>query len=453
MTVPIQLKIVQWYKDPASFFYDLYHQEPFSYQRRVLSYLPDLQIRRYLLLGAGGTGKSKLLACIALWLGLVYSYYHKKKYDVVIVAGSAEQSRSLYEYSAVPLKENEIFKEVIDGEVLKTITRFKTKSVVRALPLSLKAIQGKHVPAVIIDEAALVDDFTINDTYRIVGGFKDSVIILSGTPMEYTSKFVEMWLDKKTYPDYFDLPPEKRTPTTWARFSWSAMDCPRFTEEEIEEARRNLSEEQFRIFWEGVPYPVTNTVVPIDDIRKCSIGIHKFDYDPKNRTGKIIFGIDYGFRDLSVIVVANKIDDRYRILDVIEWNRTKYDNIQDWIEAYAMKYRPDYVFVDLNPKGESQRTVDRLRMRGIMTEAVDLARELGSLQVRMRTLFEKEKILVPEEFQPLLNELRLYTWDKRKGDDRVTALMLSLREIEDQPSVDQIYYKVGRIRRRPLVYY
>jgi len=35
--------------------------------------------------------------------------------------------------------------------------------------------------------------------------------------MEYTSKFVEMWLDKKTYPDYFELPDEKRKPTTWAK--------------------------------------------------------------------------------------------------------------------------------------------------------------------------------------------------------------------------------------------
>jgi len=451
MPVPIQLKIIQWYKDPSSFFRDLYHQEPFPYQARVLSYLPDLNLRRILILSAAGTGKSKLLACIALWLALVYSYYHRKKYDVVIVSGSAEQSRSLYEYSAVPLKENDIFDEVIDGEVLKTITRFKTKSVVRALPLSLKAIQGKHVPAVIIDEAALVDDFTINDTYRIVGGFEDSLIILSGTPMEYTSKFVEMWLDKKTYPDYFDLSEDKRTPTTWARFTWSAMDCPRFTEEEIEEARRNLTEEQFRIFWEGIPYPVTNTVVPIDDIRKCSIGIHKFRYDPSRKNGKVIFGIDYGYRDLSVIVVANKIDDMYRIIDVAEWNRTKYENIQDWIEAYAMRYRPDYVFVDLNPKGESQRTVDRLRMKGIMIEAVDLAKELGTLQVRMKTLFEKEKILVPEEFQPLLNELRLYTWDKRKGDDRVTALMLSLRDIEENRQSTDIYYKVARTRRRPLV--
>ena len=86
-----------------------------------------------------------------------------------------------------------------------------------------------------------------------------------------------------------------------------------------------------------------------------------------------------------------------------------------------------------------------------MTEAVDLAKELGTLQVRMKTLFEKEKILVPEEFQPLLNELRLYTWDKRKGDDRVTALMLSLRDIEENRQSTDIYYKVARTRRRPLV--
>ena len=773
--IPIQLKILQWYKNPSLFFKELYGEDPYSYQKDVLDLMKDL--RRILILASGGTGKTKLLAAIGLYFAIVYAQFHNKKYDVVIISGSMEQSGTLYDYFAIPLKNHPILSTLVDGDVLKTEVRFKNGSVIRALPLSLKSIQGKHMPLVIIDEAALVDDFTIGDTYRIVGGFEDSKILLSGTPMSYDSLFVKMWGDEKQYPDFKD----SKNPDDWKRFYWSCLQCPRFTPKEIEEAKRTLTEEQFQVFWIGRPYPLTNTVVPIDKIRKASIGIKKFDYDPNKKNGIILFGIDYGFclsedteilsdrgwktyknikngdfvltlnpvtleseyqkcisisfrdyegemmnlksknidllltynhpipfmhrpkaknrflhfhkigervthdylirkakfignkpdyfllpeyknsyisgngakniiirkereikiedfleffgwfiteghcrkslkrveisqagkkhfqyrkeindllkrmglsfslyknkdfliydvqlwsylkqfgksetkfipneiknldytllnilvktmmkgdgsnsgfqyetkseqlsndfqeillksgeyipwinrhknlysiniksknsspnrnhyistdyngkiwylsvpneiilvrrkskpcfihnADLTVIVVVELIDGNYKVLNVIEWNRQMYDTIQDWIEAYALQYKPDYVFVDLNPKGESQRTVERLLSKGIRTEAVDLGQNLGSLQVRMQNIFEKERILIPEEFMNLTNELKSYTWNKRKGDDRTTALMLALKDIETRGNTD-FYYKVARPRGRSIV--
>jgi hypothetical protein len=94
-----------------------------------------------------------------------------------------------------------------------------------AVPNSLKAIQGKHVDCVIVDEGALAGDFVIQDTFRIVSTSDKDLIILSGTPMVYSSTFVEYWEDKERYPE-------------WERMSWTAQDCPSISREKWEEAKK-----------------------------------------------------------------------------------------------------------------------------------------------------------------------------------------------------------------------
>lgn len=447
------LQLYEWYKDPPSFFKALYNENPYPYQAMFLKDLPT--IRRAMVLAAGGLGKTKVLSCAGLWLAVVYSFIKKKPYNVIILSGSLDQSRKLYEYSATVLQEHPILSKFVSGEVMKQMTNFTTGSYIKALPLSLKSIQGQHAPAVLVDEAALVDDFTIMDTYRIIGGeqaYPDNKLILSGTPTNYSSMFVEMWEDEKKYPDY----EMTKDPLDWKRYSWSAFDCPRFSSREIEEMKNRLTDEQFTIFWLGKPYPVTNTVVPVHLIRKQSIGYEKFPYTPDKKTGTVVFGIDYGMTDYSVIVVVEKVETgtgigyEYRVIDCIEWKGQQYDNVHDWILHYAKLYRPDYIFVDLNPKGESERTVNKLSPMGYYVQPINLGTERGSLQIRMKYLFEHDGIKIPQDFQPLLNNIKNYRWDTSKGDDYVTALMLAIREYNTTSDTSE-FGIVKRSMKRILV--
>ena len=311
---------------------------------------------------------------------------------------------------------------------------------------------------VIVDEAALVDDFTLKDTNRIIGGEianPDNKLLYIGTPTEYTSLYVEMWEDKKKYPDYWETKPEERIDTMWSRYSWSAINCPRFSKEEIERMKKELTEEDFNKFWLGVPYPVINTVVPIEQIRKLSIGYPKFLYDINKKIGKIIFGIDWGMTDKSVLVILQIIDDstaatgyRYRLIDCLEWQGQEYDTVHDWIKYYADMYRPDFVFVDLNPKGESERCIKKLSPSGYYTQAINLGAERSTLQARMKHIFEKELIIIPQDYQALLNNIKKYTWSTNKQDDYVTALFLALKDIEQDQEEEGSFIKVGRIKRR-----
>jgi hypothetical protein len=241
----------------------------------------------------------------------------------------------------------------------------------------------------------------------------------------------------------------------WARYAWSASDCKRFSVREIEEMKKNLTDEQFNIFWLGKPYPMTNTVVPVQAIRKQSMGYEKFKYDPKYKIGKIIFGVDYGMTDKTVLVVLQLLDDdtspigySYRCLDCLAWQGQQYDNVHEWLKYYANTYKPDYVFVDLNPKGESERSVSILSPLGFYTQPINLGQERSTLQTRMKYIFEHAGIIVPQDYQELLNNIKTYTWDKNKNDDYVTAIMLALKDIKPSESYTDFYYKVGRVNRR-----
>jgi len=451
----IKLQMLIWYKDPSSFFRDLYGQEPYSYQSKFMKEV--INLRRVMLLSASGIGKTKMLSAIALWLTIVYAYINKKPYDVLILSGSLLQSKKLYEYSSEALQTHPILSKFVDGKVLKQYTKFTTGSTVQALPKSLTSIQSQHVNAVIVDEAALVDDFTLRDTNRIVGGEvanPNNKLIYIGTPTEYDSLYVEMWENKKKHPDYWETPEKDRKDTQWARYSWSALECPRFSYEEIERMKKDLTEEEFNVFWLGNPYPLTNTVVPVEQIRKQSIGYNKFEYDPTKKIGKIIFGIDYGMTDKTILLIIQLIDDstsqtgyRYKVLDCLEWQGEQYDNVHQWIAYYADTYKPDYIFVDSNPKGESERTINMLFPKGHYVQAIVMGNERSTLQARMKYIFEHELIFIPQDYQALLNNVKRYTWSTKTGDDHVTALMLSLRDISEQQSSSSYYVKVGKIRR------
>ena len=239
------LTFLKWYKKPSTFFKDIFKQDPYPYQAKVLESLKD-RPRRLMLLAAGGTGKTKLLGAIALYYAVVLSKFDQSPYSIIIISGSRDQARNLYEYVRIAFKDNPILAEEVEGEPLMSITRLKNRSVIKAVPNSLKAIQGEHHDVVIIDEAALAGNFIIRDSFRIVAQSNKDVIILSGTPMNVQGGelFVEMWEDEERYPE-------------WRRFHWSAKDCPSISIEKYLEAQKDLTEDMFYIFWEGKPYPRT----------------------------------------------------------------------------------------------------------------------------------------------------------------------------------------------------
>lgn len=394
-----------WYKDPAVFFKDIFNLEPYPYQKNILRALPS-EPKRMIMMAAGGTGKTKMLACIALWLTVVYPKFIKRPYTVIIISGSDEQARYLYEYCKYAIQDTKILSEEVDGDPLQSLTKFKDRSLIRAVPNSLKAIQGKHEDCVIVDEGALAGDFVIQDTLRIVSTTDKDLIILSGTPTVYATHFVEIWEQ-----------PEKHT--EWKRFHWSAKDCPSISAEKIEEAKK-LPEDMWVRFWEGNPFAGGDTLIPITEIKDATKDTPHFQIDP---SVEVIAGVDWGWQHYTAITVLQRGKDGiFRILYQDAWRREDFEDMGTKLAYICSEYKVSKIYADSEDIGENQR----LESKGFILEPIKFNEWKVQMQSHMKIVFHQRMIKIPIDYQMLIQELRRYKWNTKEGDDSVTSLFLAL---------------------------
>lgn len=415
-------KFLLWWKDPATFFRDTYNLEPYPYQARVMRELKN-DIHRAILMAAGGTGKTKLLACIALWLTVVQPKFIGRAYSVIIISGSQDQAKYLYEYSKFAIQDNEILSAEVEGEPLMSSTVFKDRSVIMAVPNSLKAIQGKHTDCVIVDEGALAGDFIIQDTLRIVSTSDRDLIILSGTPMIYSTMFVEMYEDEKKYPE-------------WQRFTWSAKECPSISEEKWLEASK-LPEEMFTIFWEGKPFASVGTLIPTDELKRSLKDTPSIPPDPRY---EVVAGIDWGWQHYTAIIVAQFITEtgKYYVLYVDAFRREEFEDMHKKISQICKDFKVSRIYADAEDVGENQRLASDY---GLNVLPIAFNQTKVQMQSHLKIIFHQDKVRIPETYVKLAQQLRKYNWNTKTDDDLVDALQLcmwALREEKDEFYVELI---------------
>ena len=160
-------------------------------------------------------------------------------------------------------------------------------------------------------------------------------------------------------------------------------------------------------------------------------------------------GVDWGWDHPTALVITQTDGERYRVLEVYSWRQTDFDKIHDFIEQKAKQYKVYRIFCDLAFKGENLR----LKKRGLPVVEVAFSKERALMQSRLRDLFVKGNIKIPDEkyteIQELLMELRTATWIKKEGQDRLDALMLATKDIG---SVSSKQFKIftAKPRRRAL---
>jgi len=360
---------------------------------------------------AGGVGKTKALGAAALYFPTVFSKISESPCNTIIISGSMEQSRILYQWSQQGLN-HPLISKLIMGESLKTHTNFLTGAYLKSLPRSFKAIFGQHCHIVIVDESVEAGDDVIMDTYRIVSGQLNNKIILSSTPHEYMSLFVDMWFDRsKRWGD-------------WTRLSWAKKNCHWIDPVEIEEARRVLPPDKFKIFWEGEPVPLIGNLISQDDLKECSPASRSFKYNPDGE--QPVGGLDWGFSPApTVLVIRQKVGDFYYILKTVEYKGKRFKNVQEWIAYYYSLYHVGKLYADSSHIGENQRLISE---HNIPVSPVKFKGEKPMLRSWTKALFEQRLVRIPEECINLKQQLSTYTWQTNTRDDYVDALMLCLKE-------------------------
>jgi len=400
LTFNEKMKLLSW-RNPILFYTEITGDPPFSYQGKVLERLQDLKDNRWLLCAGGSTGKTRLLASIALYSSTILSsLILQEPYSVIIESGSQEQSRILYDYLKTWIENNSVLQKLVKGEPLKTNTAFKNGGFIKALPASWKSIFGNHSDLLIIDEAVEAGGDLIDDSIRVVGTSKHDRIILSSTPHNYDSRFVTMWEDTKEY-------------SNWRRFSWNALECPLYTKEKIEEAKKR-GDMYFEIFMLGKPYPLKGTMLSMNDIKASSKGVDLFSYIPS--FGYTVMGIDFGWApDPTAIVVIQRNDNEIRVLLYkmeLKWDP---DRLCDWVERTSKELKVDRINVDSHNK----HVIEMLKKRNLPIFPISFKGEKGLMQANLTSIFERQNIKIPEQFVTLLWQLKSYTYETKRNDDLV----------------------------------
>lgn len=298
----------------------------------------DLDNDRFLITAARGFGKTYLLARLALWSCVVIPQIHNKPYKVSILGGSREQSNKAYEEIVDCINKSEYVKRRVDGEPIKTETRFKDGSIIRALAASSKSVRGGHPHCMIMDECAEIDKDLITaateslDRYMTEDGDFPKRLVLSSTPHVFDSFFVE----------------HLQNPSKWGfmKYKWKAADSWNKNEEEIKDAKRRLDEDTFRREWMGEAVSDSGTLIDSKDLQKSVI---RFSPDIQSE-GYITGGLDFGFCfDEETEVLTNngwKYFDELEYSDKIMTMNPKNKNIE-WQYPNSIEIQEDEWEIDV----------------------------------------------------------------------------------------------------------
>jgi len=415
-------KFLTWYHKPDKYFNAIYNKEPYSYQKRVLRNLLSMA-PRIIITAAGQTGKTILLACIALWYATVFSFWNKVPIEVIIISGSKSQARHLYEYCRNAILSTPEISELVDGEPLISITKFKNGSIIRALSTSLKDIHGKGGDLIIIDEAVLAGDFIMKDSLRMITDKPYSKIIFSSTPQSVPGGdlFINIWENESEYPE-------------WDRIHWSASECPH--KKGLMKEAKKYGDYIYDVFWLGKPHPLTDTMIPPDNLKECIV--KEYQYNPDIPCE---IGIDWGFGSSATgIIVRQKIGNTHYILESIERRHANPIDIAKLIQTLSRQYNVTKIKCDAENKSENMRLLEL----GLPVIAIPFNKKKGLMQGYLRNLFTTHKIRLKENMITLNWQLRKYMWDTKKNDDLVDALMLACYEEEYISDYKPIYIKTAR---------
>lgn len=255
---------------------------------------------------------------------------------------------------------------------------------------------GRSYDLIIFDEAALTDGkAAFNVALRPTLDKDNSKALFISTPRGKNNWFAEFF-NRGADPAY----PE------WFSVKSTYKDNPRMSEEDVAEARRSMSDAEFRqeyeadfSIYEGKIWNLKPECIrPITglNLQKCDI----------------IGGLDLGFRDpTSMCVVAYSWDeDLYYILDEFEDNEQKTSSQAAKIKYLMNKYEIDYMYVD---SANQQQRYDLAQEYDIPTNNAKKSVIDGIGFVA--SLADNDKIIVDSNCKHVIAAFDQYQWDPNQN--------------------------------------
>lgn len=255
---------------------------------------------------------------------------------------------------------------------------------------------GRSYDLIIFDEAALTDGMeAFNVSLRPTLDKPNSKALFISTPRGKNNWFYKLFCRgfRDDFPEWFSVK------ATW-------KDNPRMSEQDVAEARRSMSEAEFRqeyeadfSIFEGKIWNLKEECVrpiPNLDFRKCDI----------------FAGLDLGFRDpTAMVVVAYSWDDKtFYILDEYLDGEKATSGHAEEIRKLMEKWSIDYIYID---SANQQQRFDFAQEYDIPTTNAKKSILDGIGYVA--SLADNDKVIVDPDLKHVLYAFDQYQWDPNQS--------------------------------------
>lgn len=257
---------------------------------------------------------------------------------------------------------------------------------------SIETLRGQAYDFIVLDEISSYRNFWEN---------WQEVIRPTLTDRKGEALFIST---PKGFNHFYDLYNLEAKDTDFKSFHFSTYDNPHIPREEVDKAKKELTEDRFAQEYladfrktEGLVYK---------EFRRES---HLISQEP-TRIVKTIAGVDFGFTNPAAVITIKKDDDgRYFVVE--EWYKRGQTDAQtaDYISALCLN--------EVYPDPESASGVEELRRRGVNVR--DVIKNKDSIRNGInvvRELFKANRLFIHKDCVNLISELETYAYPDKKPD-------------------------------------
>jgi len=249
------------------------------------------------------------------------------------------------------------------------------------------SLRGVGLDGVVLDEYADMKSNVFNEIIRPALTDKKGFAIFIGTP--------------KGFNHFYDIYNFAQNTPNWGAYKFTTYDNPLIDPQEIEDARKAISEDQFAQEY-------------LADFRKMQGLVYKeFDrnvhvYEHKDiRQASVLAGVDFGYTNpTAVLRIVQDTDNHYWVTG--EWYRTgktneeivEYVKAQDYNKVYPDPAEPDRI------EEMSRHNINVQEVSKDITKGID----------SVRNLFKQNRLHIHSSCQNLISELESYRYPDTRDD-------------------------------------
>lgn len=373
-------------KLPISQYLDLLGVEPLASQMAIINAINSPKYRFVCAAVSRRQGKTYIANIIGQLVSLIPNSH------ILIMSPNYQLSQISFDLQRNLIKHFDL--EVTKDNAKDKVIELSNGSTIRMGSVNqVDSCVGRSYDLIIFDEAALADGRdAFNVALRPTLDKDNSKAIFISTPRGKSNWFAEFW--NRGFSSEF---PE------WASIRATYRSNPRMSQADITEARKSMSDAEFRQEYEA-DFNTYEGQIWAFDSEKCVDNLEELD----TRRMDIFAGLDVGYRDPTAFcVIAYDWDtQKYYVVDeYLNSERTTEQHAQE-IKKLVDKWDIDYIFID---SAAQQTRFDFAQQYDIATTNAKKSVLDGIAHVA--AIVDNDMLMVDQRCQETLSCLDQYQWD------------------------------------------